>query len=129
MISLAVLPFDTLLVAITKKHIRNLSKRIAERSAEMSAKTYESLSGIRTVQALGVERIFFNKIFEIFKEVSNLRLKLSLVQNGSGFAANLFKARGVWPMAGMDGPRFYKAICRWEASWRFPDMSDFSTDP
>lgn len=94
LISLAVLPFDTLLVAITKKHIRNLSKRIAERSAEMSAKTYESLAGIRAVQALGVERIFFNKIFEIFKEVSNLRLKLSLVQNGSGFAANLFKAAG-----------------------------------
>ena len=94
LISLAVLPFDTLLVAVTKKHIRNLSKRIAERSAEMSAKTYESLAGIRTVQALGVEKTFFNKIFDIFKEVSSLRLRLALVQNGSGFAANLFKAAG-----------------------------------
>ena len=94
LISLAVLPFDTLLVAVTKKHIRNLSKRIAERSAAMSAKTYESLAAIRTVQALGVEKTFFNKIFDIFKEVSKLRLRLSLVQNGSGLAANLFKAAG-----------------------------------
>ena len=53
LLSLAVLPFDTLLIFISKKYLSRVSKRLTEASAELSAKSYESLSGIRTVQALG----------------------------------------------------------------------------
>lgn len=94
LISLIVLPFDTILAYFTSKYYRNLSKKIAERSAEMTAKTYESLAGIHTVQALGIERTFQKKIFDLFRTISSLNLKLSTVQNSSSFLSGTFRALG-----------------------------------
>ena len=94
LISLAVLPFDTLLVSITRKYLRSFSQRLAERSAELSAKTYESLSGIRTVQALGLEAAFYEKLRGLFVRIADLQVKRSLFQGGSGFLAGLFKTAG-----------------------------------
>ena len=52
LISLAVLPFDTLLVMISKRYLSRASQQVTEAAAESSAISFESLSGIRTVQAL-----------------------------------------------------------------------------
>ena len=94
LISLIVLPFDTILAYFTSKYYRDLSKKIAERSAEMTAKTYESLAGIRTVQALGIERTFYRMIFGLFRTIAHLNIKLSTVQNSSAFLSGTFKALG-----------------------------------
>ena len=94
LISLVVLPFDAILAYFTSKYYRELSKKIAESSAEMTAKTYESLAGIRTVQALGIERAFYEKIFNLFRTISLLNLKLSTVQNSSSFLSGTFRALG-----------------------------------
>lgn len=94
LLSLAVLPFDALLVSVTKKHLSRLSKRTAEASAELSAKTYESLSGIRTVQALGLEGVFCQKLQGLFIRMARLQVKTSLFQGGSGFLATLFRTGG-----------------------------------
>ena len=94
LISLAVLPFDTALVFVTRKYLRRLSQRTAEASADLSAKTYESLSGIRTVQALGMERTFYQKLKGIFIRLAGLQVKTSLFQGASGFLATLFRVGG-----------------------------------
>lgn len=94
LISLAVLPFDTLLACVTRKHLRRLSQRLAERSAELSAKTYESLSGIRTVQALGLEAAFYQRLRGLFTKIAELQVKASIFQGGSGFLASLFRIGG-----------------------------------
>ncbi|MCE2438575.1 MAG: ABC transporter ATP-binding protein [Candidatus Latescibacteria bacterium] len=57
LLSLAVLPFDTVLILVSKRYLSRVSKRLTEATAELSAKSYESLSGVRTVQALGLASI------------------------------------------------------------------------
>lgn len=94
LISLAVLPFDTLLVVITRKYMRRFSEKIAERSAELSAKNYESLNGIRTVQALGLEARFYEKLEGLFNVLANLRVRSALFSGGSGFIGELINTSG-----------------------------------
>ena len=96
LISLAVLPFDTLLVCATRKYLRNLSQRVAERSAELSARTFESLLGIRTVQALGLEAAFYQRLRGLFISIANLKIKLSLFQGSTGFFASIFRTCGTF---------------------------------
>ena len=45
LLSLAVLPFDTVLIIVSKKYLSRVSKKLTEASAELSAKSYESLFG------------------------------------------------------------------------------------
>lgn len=94
LISLTVLPFDTVLVLITRKYMARFSKHIAERSAELSAATYESLLGIRTVQALGMEARFFDKLKGLFFGVADLQTRSSLFSGSAGFLATIFKTAG-----------------------------------
>ena len=94
LISLAVLPFDTVLVMVSKKYLSRVSKKLTEASAESSATSYESLSGIRTVQALGLEAAFYHKIRDIFINVSRLRIRSTHLSGGFGFIGSLVKTAG-----------------------------------
>lgn len=94
LISLTVLPFDTLLVLISRRFIRKYTKETAERSAELSAKNYESIVSIRTVQALGLEASFFQKLRGLFVDVANLRMKMSLFQGTTGYISTIIKTGG-----------------------------------
>ena len=91
---MAVLPFDTLLVVVTRKYLRRLSEKLARRSAELSAKNYESINGIRTVQALGLEARFYEKLEHLFTVISDLSIRSALFQGGSGFIGGLIKTGG-----------------------------------
>ncbi len=94
LISLAVLPFDTVLVMVSKKYLSRVSKKVTEASAELSAKSYESLSGIRTVQALGLEAAFYHKLRGIFLNVSKLQIRSTHLSGGFGFVGSLVKTAG-----------------------------------
>ena len=94
LISLTVLPFDTLLVLVSRRFIRKYTREIAERSAELSAKNYESIVSIRTVQALGLEASFFQKLRGLFIDVANLRMKASLFQGATGYVSTIIKTGG-----------------------------------
>ncbi len=94
LISLAVLPFDTVLVMVSKKYLSRVSKKLTEASAESSATSYESLSGIRTVQALGLEAAFYHKIRDIFINVSKLQIRSTHLSGGFGFIGSLVKTAG-----------------------------------
>ncbi len=96
LISMVVLPFDVLLVSVTRKYIRRFAQKTAEASATLSAQTYESLSGIRTIQALGIEATFFSKFRTSFIDVSKLGIKSSLLGGGSSFIASTFRAIGAF---------------------------------
>ena len=94
LISLAVLPFDTVLIIVSKKYLSRVSKKLTEASAESSAKSYESLSGIRTVQALGLEAAFYHKLRDIFLDVAKLRIRSTHLSGGFGFVGSLVKTAG-----------------------------------
>ena len=94
LISLAVLPFDTVLVMVSKKYLSRVSKKVTEASAELSAKSYESLSGIRTVQAMGLEATFYHKLRGIFLDVSKLQIRSTHLSGGFGFVGSLVKTAG-----------------------------------
>ena len=94
LISLAVLPFDTVLIMVSKKYLSRVSKKVTEASAELSAKSYESLSGIRTVQALGLEAAFYHKLRGIFLDVSKLQIRSTHLSGGFGFVGALVKTAG-----------------------------------
>lgn len=94
LISLAVLPFDTLLVLVTRKYLRRLSEKLTRKTAELSAKNYESIHGIRTVQALGWEAGFYGKLESLFTTISRLSVKSTLFQGGSGFIGGLINTGG-----------------------------------
>ena len=94
LISLAVLPFDTLLALVSRRFIRKYTKEIAERAADLSAKNYESIASMRTVQALGLETSFFNKVHGLLIILANLRMKLSLFQGFADYAGTIIKTGG-----------------------------------
>jgi ABC-type bacteriocin/lantibiotic exporter with double-glycine peptidase domain len=96
LISLLVLPFDTLLLLVSRKYLSRLSKKIAEASADLSAKTYESLSGIRTVQSLGLEASFFQKLRALFLRVSDLRIRSAIWSGSASFAGTVIKTAGTF---------------------------------
>ena len=91
---MAVLPFDTVLIMVSKKYLSRVSKKVTEASAELSAKSYESLSGIRTVQALGLEAAFYHKLRGIFLNVSKLQIRSMHLSGGFGFVGSLVKTAG-----------------------------------
>ena len=94
LLSLAVLPFDTVLIMVSKKYLSRVSKEVTEASAELSAKSYESLSGIRTVQVLGLEATFYHKLRGIFLNVSKLQIRSTHLSGGFGFIGSLVKTAG-----------------------------------
>ena len=94
LISLAVLPFDTVLIMVSKRYLSRVSKKLTEASAELSAKSYESLSGIRTVQAMGLEATFYHKLRGIFLDVSKLQIRSTHLSGGFGFVGTLVKTAG-----------------------------------
>ena len=94
LISLAVLPFDTLLVMISKKYLSRVSKKSAEADADSTAISYESLSGIRTIQALGIETTFYRKVRDTFVKVTKLRIQSTHLSGGFGFLSVLITTGG-----------------------------------
>jgi ABC-type bacteriocin/lantibiotic exporter with double-glycine peptidase domain len=94
LISLLVLPLDTTLVIVSKRYLSRISKKIAEASAELSAKTFESISGIRTVQSLGLEATFYHRLRLIFIRVSQLRIKSSILNGVTNFLGTIIKTTG-----------------------------------
>ncbi len=94
LISIAVLPFDSLLIAISGRYQRRYARHIAEGSAELSAKTIESLAGMRTVQALSLEESFYLNLRARFASVARLRVRITCIGSAIGFAGVVIKAAG-----------------------------------
>ena len=96
LISLATLPLDAILVTISKRHLRRVSQKLTEASADMSAVSFESLAGIRTIQALGLETTFYEKIRGHILGVSRLQVKTTLLSSGFSFIGLLITSIGTF---------------------------------
>lgn len=96
LISLAVLPFDTILIMVSKRHLSRASRKLTEASADLSAVSFESLSGIRTIQALGLEATFHDKLRGHIFGVSKLQIKSMLLNGGFGFIGLLIRTTGTF---------------------------------
>ncbi len=94
LISLAVLPFDTALAAFSRRYFGRISRAIAEGGARLSAGAYESLAGIRTIQALGAEACFTGRLRALFMDVAGLQVRASAMENATGFAGTALRAGG-----------------------------------
>ena len=80
LLSLIVLPFDVIGFRLVNKH------------ADISAKNYESIYGIRAVQSLCIEDKIFNRLRNLIKESIKLKLKLNIIQQSSGFILGMIRA-------------------------------------
>ncbi|MEW6753248.1 MAG: peptidase domain-containing ABC transporter [Candidatus Latescibacterota bacterium] len=94
LLTVAVLPLDALLAMASGHCQRRVSQRIAEGSAAFSAQAFESLAGIRTVQALGLEGRFYARLWHAFADLARLQVRASWLQNGAGFAQALLRTAG-----------------------------------
>jgi ABC-type bacteriocin/lantibiotic exporter with double-glycine peptidase domain len=94
LISLAVLPFDTILVMVSKRYLSRASLKVTEAAAESSAISFESLSGIRTVQALGMETTFYQRMRSIFIKMSRSRIHETHLDGGFEFVGVLIATTG-----------------------------------
>ena len=92
LIAICLIPVDALVFFYTNKYIHKFSKKAVEAGAELSAKNFETLSGIRTVQSLKIEKQITGKIKSLYSEMLNARLKTGLLQNGSQMALGVIRA-------------------------------------
>lgn len=95
LLSVAILPLDALLAWLTSRPYRRYAQRLAEEGAQLSARTYESLSGIRTVQSLGVEGHFSAAQHGLFQRLGELQFCSARLQGWTGFLTVLLKTGGI----------------------------------
>lgn len=94
LISLAVLPLDGVLAAVVGGRQRRYAQQIAERSADLSARTIESLSSMRTIQATVSEGHFLQRLQGLFRQVAGLQIGAARLQSWAGFVAEVLRASG-----------------------------------
>ncbi|MCC7263938.1 MAG: peptidase domain-containing ABC transporter [Candidatus Latescibacteria bacterium] len=95
LLSIAILPLDALLAWLTGRPYRRYAQQLAEQGAQLSARTYESLAGIRTVQALGAEAHFAAGQQGLFQHLGNLQFRSARMQGWAGFLTVLLKTAGI----------------------------------
>ncbi len=95
LLSIAILPLDALLAWLTGRPYRRYAQQLAEEGAQLSARTYESLAAIRTVQALGVEAHFAAGQHNLFQRLGDLQFRSARIQGWAGFLAVLIKTAGI----------------------------------
>ncbi|MBT7859256.1 MAG: ABC transporter ATP-binding protein [Gemmatimonadetes bacterium] len=85
LLSLVVLPVDTVLVMISGRIQRFYSKKVAEHSAQLQARSVEALSGARLVQSLSLEGTVCRHLGGLLLGVSRLQVEATALGGGIGF--------------------------------------------
>ncbi len=94
LLSLIVLPFDAVVALVAGHYSKRFARRIAERSAALSARTVESLSSIRTIQSLCAEGLFYRRIRSRFEELTVLQARATALDCAIGFTATMLRTCG-----------------------------------
>jgi ABC-type bacteriocin/lantibiotic exporter with double-glycine peptidase domain len=95
LLSVAILPLDALLAWLTGRPYSRYARQLAEEGAQLSARTYESLAGVRTVQALGAEGYFSAGQRGLCQRLGELQFRSARLQGWAGFLTVLFKTGGI----------------------------------
>ena len=96
LLSIAVLPIDAIMSWYMSKFSANRTRILAEKSAEVSAKRIEYLSGIRTIQALSIEDFIFGRIKNLTVENAGIRLNTYAWQGAASFFLSSAHAVGAF---------------------------------
>jgi len=96
LLSLAVLPFYSMIFAYTNKYVRRTTKTLAAKNANISAKNYESFLGIRTIQSMVLQESVFKRIRSLILDERRLNIRLGLFQGISNYSINVLRAVGVF---------------------------------
>ena len=92
LISIAALPFDVLIFIYSSRYIARTEKTMTVQGADLAAKNYETLSGIRVILALGIEKLCFGKYKRAVLEIRHLERNHHLLTSISGSLTTLAKA-------------------------------------
>ena len=95
LLSLAVIPFDLVISYFISKHVAAKTRITSEINAEVNARKFEFLSGMRTIQALGVEQEVFNGIKDATIESTQIRIRMIFWQRVASFTINALRAVSV----------------------------------
>ena len=96
LLSVAVLPIDAIMSWYMSKFSATRTRILAEKSAEVSAKRIEYISGIRTIQTLGIENFVFGKIKNLTVETAGIRLNTYAWQGTASFFLSSAHAVGAF---------------------------------
>jgi len=96
LLSLAVLPFDSMILAYTNKYVKRTTKTLAAKNANISAKNYESFLGIRTIQSMVLQESVFKRIRGLILDERRLNIRLGLFQGISNYSVNVLRSVGVF---------------------------------
>ncbi|MFA7420498.1 MAG: peptidase domain-containing ABC transporter [Melioribacteraceae bacterium] len=83
-ISLISIPATVIIIALTGKFVRRLYKKSAEAFAELSAFQIESLTNIRLIKTMVLERYVFNKTKDQIEKAINVQLKAGALGQSIG---------------------------------------------
>ncbi|MBM3237139.1 ABC transporter ATP-binding protein [Candidatus Poribacteria bacterium] len=95
LLALPVLPLFGVALKLFSKPVREVSRKVQDKSAEISENLQESISGAREVKAFTQERNEINRLLNIFRQLLGLRVKQSILHSSSGGIAELTAVSGV----------------------------------
>jgi len=94
LLALLVYPLDIIVYREMNKRLYKYGKLLAERRADFQAKLFESLAGIRTIQALGIERHAEKQIVGQMVEVAGEQLRVGKTSQLGSLASGVLRACG-----------------------------------
>jgi ABC-type bacteriocin/lantibiotic exporter with double-glycine peptidase domain len=88
------LPWLAFSFFVLSKIIRKYARIVAEKRAELSAKNYESFTGIREIQALNIENRILNRIKLLLLEFRKKDMEMRVIGNIQGLLGGIATAGG-----------------------------------
>jgi subfamily B ATP-binding cassette protein MsbA len=95
LIALPTLPLFGVAIVLFSKPIREISRKVQDKNAEISDNLQESISGVREIKAFTQEENEISRILNVFKRVLGFRIKQSILQSSSGGVAELTAVSGI----------------------------------
>jgi len=95
LIALPALPLFAIALKLFGKPVREVSRKVQDKNAEISENLQESISGSREVKAFTQERNEINRLLNIFRQILGLRVKQSILQSSSSGIAELTAVSGI----------------------------------
>lgn len=88
------LPWMAFSFFVLSRVVKRYARLTAEKQAEMSAKNYEFVSGIREIQSLGIESKILQRIKRVYLQFRKLDMQMMTFGNIQGLIGALFGAAG-----------------------------------
>ena len=88
------LPWLAFSFFVLSKIVRKYARIVAEKRAELSAKNYESFTGIREIQALNIENRILNRIKLLLLKFRKIDMKMGVFSNIQGLLGGIATAAG-----------------------------------